>query len=87
MATFDILKWRLDEIENICNELGDRMEIKDLWADRKIYTIAIAVHNTLEEVLRHKKRIIQLEHEVEELKYEIQKKLGTNATVRIDDDF
>ena len=85
MATFDILKWRLDEMENICSELGDHMEIKDLWADRKIYTISVALHNTLEEVLRHKKRIIQLEHEVEELKYEIQK-LGTNTTMRIDDD-
>lgn len=84
MASFELLKWRLNDMENICAELSDRIQTKDLWADKKIYTISVAVFNTMEELIKHKKRIITLEEEVKELKNEIQK-LGTNATMRIND--
>jgi len=92
MASFKLLKWRLNDIENVCCELQDRIAIKDLWADNKIYAIAAVAHNTLDELIRQKRRVAiltnqvkHLKQEVKELKNEIEK-LGADCSVRHDDD-
>lgn len=92
MASLKVLKERLDDIENICCELQERINIKDLWADNKIYAIAAVAHNTLDEVIRQKKRMTllinqvkYLKQEVKELRNEIQE-LGANCSMRHDDD-
>lgn len=92
MASLKLLKERLDDIENICCELQERINIKDLWADNKIYVIAAVAHNTLDEVIRQKQRITMLvnqvkylRQEVKELRHEIEE-LGANCSMRHDDD-
>ena len=57
MASMKLLKERLDDIENICCELQERINIKDLWADNKIYAIAAVV----------KQEVKELRNEIEEL--------------------
>lgn len=84
MASFKLLKWRLDEIETICSELQDRINIKDLWADKKIYAIAAVLYNTLDEVIRQKRNIKLIESEIKELHHEIEE-LGANCSMRHDD--
>ena len=92
MASMKLLKERLDDIENICCELQERINIKDLWADNKIYAIAAVAHNTLDEVIRQKKRIILIIKEIKYLKQEVKglrneiEELGANCSMRHDDD-
>ena len=92
MASFKLLKLRLDDIENICCELKDRIATKDLWADNKIYAIAAVAHNTLDELIRQKRRIAMLTNQVKHLKQEIKelknevKELGANCSMHNDDD-
>ena len=91
MASLKLLRERLDDIENVCCELQERINIKDLWADNKIYAIAAVAHNTLDEVIRQKKRITliikeikYLKQEVKELRNEIEE-LGADRSMRHND--
>lgn len=92
MASMKLLKKRLDDIENVCCELQERINIKDLWADNKIYAIAAVAYNTLDEVIRQKKRITLIIKEIKYLKQEVKelrnevKELGANRSMRHDDD-
>lgn len=92
MASLKLLKERLDDIENICCELKDRIATKDLWADNKIYAIAATAHNTLDELIRQKQRVAMLTNQVKHLRQEVKelrneiKELGANCSMRHDDD-
>lgn len=92
MASLKLLKWRLDDIENVCCELKDRIATKDLWADNKIYAIAAVAHNTLDELIRQKQRVAMLTNQVKHLKQEVKElrneieELGANRSMRHDDD-
>ena len=91
MASLKLLKERLDDIENVCCELQERINIKDLWADNKIYAIAAVAHNTLDEVIRQKQRITMLVNQVKYLRQEVKElrneieELGANNSMRHDD--
>ena len=91
MASLKLLKERLDDIENVCCELQERINIKDLWADNKIYAIATVAHNTLDEVIHQKQRITMLVNQVKYLRQEVKElrneieELGADSSMRHDD--